>query len=994
MQRSLVFIACLLFIISSDAQSPESANHYPFVHYTPKDGLVNSRVKRAYQDSKGRMYFLTYGGLSVFDGARFRNYTTQNGLIIDVVNDILEVGEDSLLVAPNMYGLNVLVRGEMRRLEFPNKVNPIVNHFIKCSNGEIYATADDGLYRLEVSGFRKLSTSIGNRQDSAIYLGHIVEYGDHLVFATNDLRGFHGLYVYNKIKNKVTDFLPDIYVHCLTNDLSGMVWVSSQKTVVLDTAALNKGRLNLFKSGLFEKFPLLEEPGLIVFLKEHILMLTALKQTFRRFKKDGSYQSISLTDISSTGSTNFFIDKENIIWFCHGGSGVYKLTGTGFQAGSSFFKNENDRARFVHAPDKFKAWLILNDNRLFQVSGADKKYYSTKPRLTINAVYGNKDQFYISSANDLYVSSLPGNGTVITLKKILSVEPPLVFGGHSTNDPYGNTILNENANLYVIRKDQVIFRKIIGTSDLIESLCIDSKKQLWTVYRGMGLQLYTIHPEQPANYLEHKRTFTKELGSVTSRSMIIDKNDLIWVGTRYHGLLGFEYKNNELSKRFQFQTREGLTDNFVTSLEIDEDNNILVGTQTGLDRLIPTDDGYRIENITKLNNSFAFITYLWSDHNRNAYALTNDGEVLRAGAAQNSSSDFKPQLVINEIRVNGKNFATNIENIRLSYNQRNINVSVSAPTFVDEKQVKFSYLLDGDGSGVWSDTSSVAEINLLNLSPGNYKLLIKAFFNSTSYQSQEKELKFTIRSAWWQSIWLKIAAILLMAAIGYFIIRSYFLRILERKKMQFEKQQALEQERTRIAIDMHDDLGAGLSKIRFLSETVQRNSHDKDQQPNLQNISTSSVELVDKFNEIIWAMNEKNNSLEDLLYYVRSYAAKYLAENNIDYQIQLPDHIPPFTLSGETRRHIFLMVKESLHNIVKHAAATETKINIETKDQLKIRIRDNGKGFDQARIRQGGNGVRNMQQRIKIIQGTFTIDSENGTTVQINVPLDHEIKMS
>src|SRR5688500_19630713 len=104
-KRLLNLLAYLFFCAACSAQQ------YPFVHYTPKDGLVNSRVRKAYQDSKGRMYFLTYGGLSVFDGARFRNYTTQNGLIIDVVNDILEVGEDSLLVAVNMYGLNVQVRG-------------------------------------------------------------------------------------------------------------------------------------------------------------------------------------------------------------------------------------------------------------------------------------------------------------------------------------------------------------------------------------------------------------------------------------------------------------------------------------------------------------------------------------------------------------------------------------------------------------------------------------------------------------------------------------------------------------------------------------------------------------------------------------------------------------------------------------------------------------------------------------------------------------------
>src|SRR5882762_6837008 len=121
MQRTTLILAYLF--ICEDCLSQQ----YPFVHYTPKDGLVNSRVKKAYQDSKGRMYFLTYGGLSVFDGARFRNYTTQQGLANDLVNDIIEVGDDSLLVANNssLY-LNTLVKGKIGRLKTEGHTLPVI----------------------------------------------------------------------------------------------------------------------------------------------------------------------------------------------------------------------------------------------------------------------------------------------------------------------------------------------------------------------------------------------------------------------------------------------------------------------------------------------------------------------------------------------------------------------------------------------------------------------------------------------------------------------------------------------------------------------------------------------------------------------------------------------------------------------------------------------------------------------------------------------------
>src|SRR5262245_20456945 len=143
MQRSIIILAYFFICVNCLSQQ------YPFVHYTPKDGLVNSRVKKAYQDSKGRMYFLTYEGLSVYDGARFRNYTTQNGLATNVVNDILEVGNDSLLVATNVRSLNALVRGKMITIKTEGDSCPLINHFYRHDNNKIYLSSDDGLFQLE-----------------------------------------------------------------------------------------------------------------------------------------------------------------------------------------------------------------------------------------------------------------------------------------------------------------------------------------------------------------------------------------------------------------------------------------------------------------------------------------------------------------------------------------------------------------------------------------------------------------------------------------------------------------------------------------------------------------------------------------------------------------------------------------------------------------------------------------------------------------------------
>jgi len=205
--------------------------------------------------------------------------------------------------------------------------------------------------------------------------------------------------------------------------------------------------------------------------------------------------------------------------------------------------------------------------------------------------------------------------------------------------------------------------------------------------------------------------------------------------------------------------------------------------------------------------------------------------------------------------------------------------------------------------------------------------------------------------------------------------------------MEFEKQKAVEHERTRIATDMHDDLGAGLSSIRFLSEKVKRNSFSDVTKDDIDKMQFHSNELLEKMNEIIWAMNERNDSLEDLLFYTRYYIQEYCEENNLKCIIHLPDSIPPVFVSGEMRRNIFLTVKESLHNIVKHAHAQNVEVIFKIDKALEIKIKDDGKGLGEAHKFIGGNGLRNMQKRMESIGGTLNIENGEGVIVEARVPL-------
>jgi signal transduction histidine kinase len=139
--------------------------------------------------------------------------------------------------------------------------------------------------------------------------------------------------------------------------------------------------------------------------------------------------------------------------------------------------------------------------------------------------------------------------------------------------------------------------------------------------------------------------------------------------------------------------------------------------------------------------------------------------------------------------------------------------------------------------------------------------------------------------------------------------------------------------------------------------------------------------------EIVWALNEKNDSLSDLLSYTRSYGAEYLSQNGIYCTTNFPDQIPTRFISGEFRRNIFLTVKEVLHNIVKHAQAKNVNIFIQLTQELMIQIQDDGIGFNRNEIRPFSNGLNNMEKRMTDIGGTLEIKNTGGTTITMNIPL-------
>jgi signal transduction histidine kinase/ligand-binding sensor domain-containing protein len=351
----------------------------------------------------------------------------------------------------------------------------------------------------------------------------------------------------------------------------------------------------------------------------------------------------------------------------------------------------------------------------------------------------------------------------------------------------------------------------------------------------------------------------------------------------------------------------------------------------------------------------------------------------------------RAQLISMYVNDSVKSFIANPQEssgVSLEHDQNTFSFDFSCISFQHAAANTYEYKLESFDEN-WIKAGNSHYTRYSKIPPGKYNFQLRTLDAKGVVSPFTKTLAIEIKKAFWQTLFFKILVGVVFSFLIWRLIKWYFNIKIRKQQRKFEKQQAIEKERTRIATDMHDDLGAGLSSIRFLSEKVRRNSFSDITKNDINKIMEHSSELIDKMNEIVWAMNEKNDSLGDLLVHIRSYAKEYCEENGIRCEISLPEYIPVVFVSGEMRRNVFLTIKECLHNIIKHAGATEARIEIVVDPGLSVTIRDNGKGIIDSENKKetGGNGLKNMQKRINSIGGRFRIIQGQGLAVEIAVPL-------
>ena len=304
------------------------------------------------------------------------------------------------------------------------------------------------------------------------------------------------------------------------------------------------------------------------------------------------------------------------------------------------------------------------------------------------------------------------------------------------------------------------------------------------------------------------------------------------------------------------------------------------------------------------------------------------------------------------------------------------------------ENVHFQYRLAGYDDE-WADAGDQRSIGYSRLAAGNYQFFVRAR-NGDSAWSDSSTASLVVAPFFWQTWYFRSAAVLLFTAIIIAVVRYVSFRRLHARLRALEQQAALDKERSRIAKDIHDDLGGSLTQIKLLFELTQRKRGQPDEVSSLgQEGLAATRQVLKSMDEIVWAVNPRNDTLPHLIDYIGQFAIEFLAHANIRCRVDLPDRPVEWPVSPEVRHNLFLAVKEALNNVILHSGAREVWLRVTvTEKVLTISIEDNGRGFERAASAQFADGLPNMKQRMAEIGGQSEIESRagSGTRVSLTFP--------
>jgi signal transduction histidine kinase/ligand-binding sensor domain-containing protein len=473
-----------------------------------------------------------------------------------------------------------------------------------------------------------------------------------------------------------------------------------------------------------------------------------------------------------------------------------------------------------------------------------------------------------------------------------------------------------------------------------------------------------------------------------------------------------------------FSTNNGLLDDSVWQIIADRAGSIWITSPHGLSRVTMADaEAVAAGRQTKLRPTLfgrgeGFAGFVGNYNNIPAACRTDDGRILFAtsqGLLEVNPETIRanplpPPVMLERVIVDEAVFALGkwrfpskrgradapgelVENdavLRLPPDHRRLAFDFAALSYSAPENVRFRYRLD-NFDNVWTETASEHSARYSRLPAGHYLFRVVACNDMGVWNETGASLAIVVSPFFWQTWWFRIGLASAFTAAVILVVRLVSFRRLRRKLQVAEQHAALSHERARIAQDIHDDLGGSLSHIKLLSELAVQDRFPADPpEKSLRQITATARQMLKSLDEIVWAINPRNDTLPSLISYLGQHAVEFLRAAGVRCVIDLPDNPPEITVPSDLRHHVFLLVKEALTNVVRHAQARTVHLEVKIEaGSLQVSIEDDGCGFDYVAGDSHGNGLRNMRKRMAALAGEFEMKSQSGagTRVRLKVRL-------
>ncbi|MFI5180258.1 MAG: two-component regulator propeller domain-containing protein [Thermoanaerobaculia bacterium] len=988
-----------------------SAEQLPLKIYTTAGGLASDRIRCILSDSHGFLWFGTEDGISRFDGYGFANDTLSDGLRGAGIRSIIESRDGTYWVATNRGIVHSDPARQKTRLPLAfvhlsvGRSADDVRALLEDRSGTLWAGTHDGLYLFEKGSdglrSRRMLIESPERPNAANVNALLEDREGNLWVGTGE-----GLYrrssdgAVDRIGGR--DGSPHD-IRCLLEGRDGSFWAGTQREGIVEIHR-SRGTRETRVRRAFSR-----ENGLAGNYVASLFQTSDGKiwaGSFGGLSEIGPDQSslrsyTAAEGLSGTGIWSLAEDRNGNLWAGSDDAGVMKLTRNGFRkydgrdglasrrVASLFESRDGQLCAFTRGTRPEEISVDVSFLECFD----GRRFHSVRVPLAAGSSFGwgwsqvmlqdGHGEWWVPSVGGLY------RFPAVLFDRLRSTAPRKVYterDGLPSNvifrifqDRRENLWLGfaqTNPGVALWDRATESFRSFSAKDGLpAEEPLAFAEDRTGSVWIGFESGL--------ARFGGGRTSFFREANGLPAggvRALHLDRDGRLWIGTGAGGVARVDRPEEERPQFVRYGVDQGLSSGNISSLTEDRWGRIYIGTTRGLDRLDPRNN--LVQHFTEDDGLMpGVIETSFCDRRGNLWFGSGEGLSRLEPAAEAP----KPPAPIRITRVLADGVREPLPDLGarevrlpdLGPGSAPIQIDFLAIDFEPGGRLRYQYLLEGTDRD-WSAAMDQRSVVYGQLPPGRHRFRVRAIANDGTVGTNAAEVRFTVLPPFWRRPGVLLLLALGVGALAYALHRSRLRSAL-----------AVERVRMRVATDLHDDIGADLSEIVILSELASgKGAHEP--ATLLREIGERARWLVDSMSDIVWSTDPSKDDLGSVVQRIRHFAANTLESRGIVWILEAPERLEDRFLDPERRRQIFLIVKEALANVARHAGCTRASVRIHAApEEISLEIEDDGAGFDASASSPKGRGLGNMRARALAMGGIFRVESRpsGGTRILVRVPL-------